>query len=384
MTWKWQQNATANTSVNVVPATGAITTFVLKETWKQLGWVVKASSDGTTFNSTGDQITTGASGAGGMANNSAWFRIQDPATLHEFTWQRGTTNVNWRIKWSHSAKFTGGSPGATQTPSATDEQIDTGAGTDASPTFAAVWATDNTYHLHAGGDDATPYSFWYRTTLSSGGTTSTVGQFFNMQRGSYPGADVAPYIIKFNSGALSASIVNGTAMGSGYYKKGLTGEAFVAYNAGNYGGFLFGTAQPIVPASTSGQSLAINPYTGNDVGLPIPVARSNNLSTPGWKGFVDPYVCKFPGTFRNQFDFEDETATPWVASTVYTIDFLVSNNSNVYRASTAGTSAASGGPSGTGNAITDNTVVWTFVAPVARYSQFDVVLLRSPPGVVLS
>jgi hypothetical protein len=54
-------------------------------------------------------------------------------------------------------------------------------------------------------------------------------------------------------------------------------------------------------------------------------------------------------------DYED-----WQASTAYALRFYVINNSNVYECTTAGTSAASGGPSGTDAAITDGTVTWTF------------------------
>lgn len=387
MTWKWQLNGTPNSAVNLSPATGAVAVFNFKEMLKQLGWVVKASSDGSTFNSTGDQITTGATGAGGFANNSAWFRIQDPATLREFTWQRGTTNLVARVKWSHSSKFTGGSPGTTQTPSAADETIIRGGGTDASPTFTTVFGADASYRFHAGGDDATPYYFWYRCTSTTGPAFATTswGLFISGDRGTYPYQDNAPYIIEFGqTTAQSASNVNGTPFGGYYFKKGLAGEAFVSGNAGNYAGFLFGTAQPIVPASAAGQSLGVNPYTGNDNGYPIPVGRSNNLTQPGHKIWLPMTVCKFPTTFRNQFDFEDETATPWVATTGYVADQLVLNGSNIYRCVTAGTSAGSGGPTGTSNSITDNTVVWTFVTITARYSLLDVCLFRSPPGVILS
>ena len=55
-------------------------------------------------------------------------------------------------------------------------------------------------------------------------------------------------------------------------------------------------------------------------------------------------------------------AKPWLASTAYTVGQKVKNNSNVYTCSTAGTSAGSGGPSGTSTAITDNTAKWDYVA----------------------
>lgn len=52
----------------------------------------------------------------------------------------------------------------------------------------------------------------------------------------------------------------------------------------------------------------------------------------------------------------------WAGSTAYALGDRMSNGGNVYRATTAGTSASSGGPSGTGAGITDGTVVWAYVA----------------------
>lgn len=53
----------------------------------------------------------------------------------------------------------------------------------------------------------------------------------------------------------------------------------------------------------------------------------------------------------------------WVLSTVYTVGTLVANGGNGYYCTVGGTSAGSGGPSGTGATITDNTVTWTYVGP---------------------
>ncbi len=50
----------------------------------------------------------------------------------------------------------------------------------------------------------------------------------------------------------------------------------------------------------------------------------------------------------------------WVVLTAYLVGDHVSNGGNVYICTTAGTSAAAGGPSGTGTGIVDATVVWDF------------------------
>lgn len=54
----------------------------------------------------------------------------------------------------------------------------------------------------------------------------------------------------------------------------------------------------------------------------------------------------------------------WAASTAYLLGQQVHLGGNVYRCTTAGTSASSGGPSGTGATITDGTAVWAYVGPV--------------------
>ena len=48
----------------------------------------------------------------------------------------------------------------------------------------------------------------------------------------------------------------------------------------------------------------------------------------------------------------------WLPSTAYELRAFVSNGANEYELVTAGTSASSGGPTGTGAEITDGTCVW--------------------------
>lgn len=57
-----------------------------------------------------------------------------------------------------------------------------------------------------------------------------------------------------------------------------------------------------------------------------------------------------------------KTTTPpaWAPSTAYSVGQLVSNGGNAYTCVVAGTSAASGGPTGTGTGIIDGTVTWDF------------------------
>jgi len=54
-------------------------------------------------------------------------------------------------------------------------------------------------------------------------------------------------------------------------------------------------------------------------------------------------------------------ATAWVALTGYAVGVVRKNGANLYVSTIAGTSAASGGPTGTTGNITDGTVIWRFL-----------------------
>jgi len=51
---------------------------------------------------------------------------------------------------------------------------------------------------------------------------------------------------------------------------------------------------------------------------------------------------------------------PWVASKAVVVGEYRTNGGNLYRCTTAGTTASSGGPSGTGGSISDGTAVWAY------------------------
>jgi len=71
------------------------------------------------------------------------------------------------------------------------------------------------------------------------------------------------------------------------------------------------------------------------------------------------------------WDYVGTSSDTWQASHAYAAGAAVVKGGNWYVCSIAGTSAASGGPSGEGNDITDGTVHWDYVGPDAF---FDVVL----------
>jgi len=288
------------TSVNNLPATGAEAVYRLKQTLVNASWSVKASSDGTTYNSTGDQIT----GTTSLAATNAWFRIQDPGTRREFVFQRTTNNTLWRIKFSESSKFTGGTPGVTQVPSATDEGVIFGSGTDASPTGAALFNTDATYRCHAiAFSDAVAtnvYSFFFFTTdYPNSGNIRT--RFFVDGLSPVNAADVSPLGIFLvnSSGAFSAgTLMSGTVLTWvwGWYKYGLSGAAFTNWKVWAIANI--GTAY--VPATTAGNGVGPDIYSGNELLLKlVGLYRASTDTNLMFKGFCQrlAYVTNFARSY---------------------------------------------------------------------------------------
>lgn len=194
-------NDGVGSSLNQTPATGAVAMFLLKRLLKQAGWTVPRSSDGSTYNSSGDQISSGSSGANGMDNAKAWFVIQQPGSSRSFCIQRNSvtgadSSKSWRIKYSKGAGFTSGSPGILQTPSATDEVILFGSGTDASPTYGVVfYYGDGLMRFHCCAEDAAPYGFM---SWSWGHSTGKTCHAFGLEPLVATAAeDTDPYLIHY-------------------------------------------------------------------------------------------------------------------------------------------------------------------------------------------
>ena len=77
------------------------------------------------------------------------------------------------------------------------------------------------------------------------------------------------------------------------------------------------------------------------------------------------YVALSLGSYLTDgIDFTITADVPdWTATTAYdATDRVINDGGRTYSCTTAGISAGSGGPTGTGTAITDGTVVWSFVA----------------------
>jgi hypothetical protein len=146
-----------NPAANVHSTSGAAL-FDIKSVFKASGGTVPRSSTGLVYNASGDEIVTGATGVGGF-NTGAWFVVvmADGRSYLVQTGQVGSAGVSggnaWRVLYSRSAGFTGGTPGTTRCPTATDQQILIGGGTDSSPTYAA-FSNTSPVRLHVAVESA--------------------------------------------------------------------------------------------------------------------------------------------------------------------------------------------------------------------------------------
>jgi len=83
---------------------------------------------------------------------------------------------------------------------------------------------------------------------------------------------------------------------------------------------------------------------------------STTASAGGWGGHYRIYAAD--GVTPH---IQDLVSQIWTATTAVVVGQQMHNGGNVYRATTAGTTAASGGPTGTGTGIADGTAAWAFV-----------------------
>lgn len=279
------------THVNIDTTTNGATEIVFSLLTQMLaaGWTVQSSSDGTTYKSTpGSQVVSAAAGAGGLNNTNAWFRIQDPGARREFVLYRGINPHTWTFVYSPLARFTGGSPGATTRPTASDEQIIYSAVTLSSSTLGAVYGHVVVQSTPEGG----VYGFWVWATVVGTGVFGQQSPLFcePLTVGSYPSADVDPVVLWTTSS--TSTITTTVGAWRWMYKLGLVGEAWTG---------IVPVVTPARGAAPLVAAIGTNPYDGDDNHLPVGFARLSSDSTQvGWKGWAKYLRAK--GTNRSYPD----------------------------------------------------------------------------------
>lgn len=258
------------------------TVFQVKEHLKSVGWTVLSSSDGTTYNAAGDQITNAGAGAGGMNNSLAWFRIASANGAVEFTVQRASgVSTNWRLKMARSP-FAAGTPGATQTPATVDalhEIIITGGGTDAAPSFGSFfWGASA--ELKGAADDASP-QFWFGQYPTLGGNANGA---WVLERGSAADpSDIFPYVCyqPGTSNVFYYGSMSSTSPSSSLYTFNPDGGYDQSSSSSAVGALKYSDINP--------GSLAPDLITGDELNFPIPLGQvaSTSADNPCWKGIAN-------------------------------------------------------------------------------------------------
>lgn len=125
--------------------------------------------------------------------------------------------------------------------------------------------------------------------------------------------------------------------------------------------------QPATPetALSGNTALLAASYSATAFGAPS-FSSPNEQATGSFTGTVSPSAngaCTFMRCVESNgtsvvADFSVGQA--WSASNAFAVGQYCTNGGNSYQCTTAGTSAASGGPSGTGTGISDGTVKWSY------------------------
>jgi len=277
--------------VNELPATGSLAMYQHIANLIAAGWTKVSDSDGTTYSAGGTQVTGGGGGAHGFGNTSAWVRLRCPVVngnAREIVIQRSSGSTQYRTKYSAAAGFSGGAPSATQVPSATDEVLIHGSGSDGAPGFQTVFATDNSYRCHScAGGAGEGYAF-YLLTIATGGFTSIQCAWFMDTLQAFDVGDPDPtwWFFTFsssNGGRDWANAYNSlpTSGGSGAWLGATSSSSNFVPTAALSTGHPFGQFFPYNGAG-SGQA----PFSTKDPAVPIAFGRSPAQAAPfGLKGW---------------------------------------------------------------------------------------------------
>lgn len=282
------------TNKNTLPVTLGVALFNLKAILKLAGWSVIESSDGVTafVANNGDTITSGGSGAGGMANTRAWFRIRMPGAVRELTFQ-WIAAAQVRIKYA-AAGFNSGGAAITTTPAASagppsDNNVVLGGGTDSpSPTGADLLGVINRVSYWA--DNAAPYGWGMHGWSAAGANTFTLA-LDALISGTYPAAETEPYVLWVSANSTNFGTFGGLTGGSinaCWYARTAAGTGTflnIGLGAGMTPACLFVSGSTSVPVGQWG----INPFTLKDDSIPFVYGRLSTATSPGYKG-VSAYL----------------------------------------------------------------------------------------------
>lgn len=289
-------------TVNVTYSSAYDLMVALKARLVAAGWTVPRSGTGTggTYNSSGDSISTGTV-LGALTR--AWFVVSAPSISGQVrqlcVQQIGPSETSWRIKYSASAGFTGGSPAAGVTPSATDEVVLIGGGTDASPSggnwleSSPISSQPGNYHIVA--NNAAPYDFILFGKRNSGGFHGSFGMDV-VDAGSSSDQDLAVLFWTVTTG-------NGPLPGNGALANyGGAGRCWFKYNnSGTFQNVIIARMFDANNTSIFPGGAGVNAHAAKDDLVPCIWMRAATQTNPsGYKGVS--HLFKWIGSARAYAD----------------------------------------------------------------------------------
>lgn len=213
--------------------------YSLKEMFKTSGWTVVSSGSNLGYNASGDNLPANTNFVAG-----SWFVVSHPILdgyQRFLSFQfNGSSGCRVKISWSG---FSSGSPSATRVPSAADEKIMFGSGTDASPSYTSVfYSSPSIAHnvLFRFGDAADKFSFYtfaYRKIFVNDGSSDSIPHLFMMDYlEQVDVGDVDPYCYLFITRMyVPTDLYFGNTNIYAWRKKTLSGESWQKYPIDIYG-----------------------------------------------------------------------------------------------------------------------------------------------------
>lgn len=222
---------------NQFPSSSAGVLAMLADMLMTAGWTYQGSGDGLSgYSAAGNVFTGTGTGALGWNNANAWARLQDPLGVKEYVFQNVTQNgVGVRIKFSKTAKFTGGSPSATTAPTATDQIHVAGNSGSASSRWVSYGlnsngAARNAVVFHGMAQDTAPYGFWV-IGVDYGTNIPKTAFIVDPVRG--VGADPDPYVYLFSGPGVNATTYALTQYTSAnFWNPDVEGSTFMSSTTG--------------------------------------------------------------------------------------------------------------------------------------------------------
>jgi hypothetical protein len=273
--------------------------FELKSALTGAGWSVIKSGTGVnsaSYSDSGDIILS-ASQLNGAQN--AWFVIKMSGSNRSWSFQRGTVDYNWRVKFAPGG-FTGVSPLGTiatgsynSTPAGPTEVILLGTNTDASPTYAS-FPTPSAIGMRAQiiADNAPPYGACMIVHDTGTGAKECMWFVDPMIAGTYGASDADPYVYGIHPNSANSGLNNLFSAESTPQYAILTGSIPYLIIAPDYCVFDNSNMQTVIPGG-----LPTNPITNlDDVFAVTWVRRGAQSNIGGQKGISSLFL--WTGTNR--------------------------------------------------------------------------------------